>query len=157
MTTTNVADLISELHADEMRGVADVLARYAGLVRKAATGTLSADEAVAAASCAYELQLPFDRFDRDVATWRAVAGLEAQIAVDNAAKATSRQESDAAKLRLAELERAVEEQRARMRRTLAVAHERVTRLTQCEEMKKANPHLYGNGVLSNNEWASVRH
>lgn len=157
MTTNNVADLVSELHADEMRGVADVLARYQALVRKAATGKLTADEAVAAASCAYELQLPFDRFDRDVATWRTVAGLEAQIVEDNKAKATSRQESDAARAKLAELERAVQEHRARMSRSLSFSHERVTRLTQCEEMKKANPHLYGNGVLSNNEWAAVRH
>lgn len=158
MMTTNVADLVLDLHADEMRGVADVLGRYVALVRKAAEGAgLSAEEAVSAASCAFELQFPPDRFDRDVATWRAVAGLEARIVEDDEATATAREQSDAARAKLAELERAVVEQRQRMARSVGAAHERVTRRTQRDEMKKSNPHLFGNGVLSVNEWAAVRH
>lgn len=157
MTTTNVADLVFDLHADEMRGVSDVLGRYVALVKKVASGkTLTQEEAVSAASCVYELQLPADRFDRDVSTWRTVADLEQRIAHDEANKPT-REDHERDKAKLLELQKAVEEQVLAMRRTVALGTERVTRITQRDEMKKANPHLFGNGVLSNNEWAAVRH
>jgi len=35
---TNVADLVLDRHANEMRGVADVLGRYVALVQKVADG-----------------------------------------------------------------------------------------------------------------------
>lgn len=154
--TTSVADLVQDLHADEMRGVSDVLGRYAALVRKVAGGkTLTPDEVVSAASCVFELQLPADRFDRDVSTWRTVADLEQRIATDKASK-PAREDNDRERAKLAALQKAVEEQLLAMRRTVALATERVTRETQCGEIKKTNPHLFGDGVLSPNEWATAR-
>ncbi|MEI7630333.1 MAG: hypothetical protein WCJ73_04195 [Actinomycetes bacterium] len=117
--------------------------------------TLTPDEAVSAASCVFELQLPADRFDRDVSTWRTVADLEQRIATDKAGK-PSREDNDRERAKLAALQKAVEEQLLAMRRTVGLATERVTCETQCGEIRKVNPHLFGNGVLSNNEWAAVR-
>lgn len=157
MTTTSVADLVCDLHAEELRGVSDVLTRYVALVRKAAEGqVLSPDEAVSAASCAFELRLPPDRFDRDVATMRAVISLDARIVEDEGAVLT-REDNDAERQRLAELEKAVVEQKLRMRRLVASAMERQNRRTERAQLAKANPHLFGNGVLNDNEWAAVRH
>jgi hypothetical protein len=157
LVTTNVADLVGDLHAEELRGVADVLARYVALVRKAAEGkTLSPEDAVSAASCAYELRMPADRFDRDVATWRAVAELERQIAEDDANKPT-REDHERERAKLAALEKAVVDQKLAMQKMTGFAHTRVARSTHRSELQKANPHLFGNGVLSPNEWAVVRH
>jgi lipocalin len=157
MTTTTVADLMADMHGNELRGVADVLARYVSLVRKVAEGgSLTDDEAVTAASCAYELKLPPDRFDRDVGTWRNVAAMDARIAEDEANKPTA-DDARAEREKLAALEKAVEEQRLKMRRDVALGMARVTMQTQRREMAQANPHLYGNGVLSDREWAAVRH
>jgi hypothetical protein len=157
MMTTNVADLVCDLHAEELRGVSDVLTRYAALVRKAAEGqVLSPDEAVSAASCAFELRLPPDRFDRDVVTMRAVMALDARIVEDEGTVLT-REDNDAERQRLAELEKAVVEQKLRMRRLMSGAMERQNRRTEREQLAKANPHLFGNYVLSDNEWAAVRH
>ena len=154
--TTSVADLVHDLHADEMRGVSDVLGRYVALVRKVAGGkTLTPDEVVSAASCVFELQLPADRFDRDVSTWQTVADLEQRIATDDASK-PAREDNDRERAKLAALQKAVEEQLLAMRRTVALGTERVTRKTQCGEIRKSNPHLFGGGVLSHNEWATAR-
>jgi hypothetical protein len=157
MTTTSVAYLMAEMHGDELRGVADVLGRYVALVRKVAEGKpLSDDEAVSAASCAFELKLPTDRFDRDVATWRTVADLDRLIAKDDATKPTA-DDFRAEKERLAELKKAVVEQELKMRRAVSLGMARATRVSQRNEFAKANPHLFGSGVLSSNEWAAVRH
>ena len=154
---TNVADLVCELHADEMRGVADVLARYRDLVRKAAAGPLAADEAVAAATCAYELQLPPDRFDRDVAAWRQSVALEQQIRIDDAEAARNREKCAGFKQRLEELE--IERRQTLMEqdRLVGQAHNRTERRTLQARIAKEHPHLFGNGVLTTNEWAAVRH
>lgn len=155
-TTTSVAELMADMHGNELRGVADVLGRYVALVRKVAEGgTLTDDEAVTAASCAFELKLPPDRFDRDVATWRNVTAIDRQIADDEATKPT-REDHERDRTKLAELQKAVEEHQLKMRRAAGHAHARATRITQRREMAQANPHLFGNGVLSNNEWAAVR-
>lgn len=157
MATTNVAGLVAEMHGDELRGVADVLGRYVDFVRKVADGKpLTDDEAVSAASCAFELQLPPDRFDRDVATWRGVAAMDRQIADDEANKPTA-EDAIAEKAKLAALQKAVADQELKMRRSVSLAAARATRIAQRREMAKANPHLFGSGVLSVNEWAAVRH
>ena len=157
MTTSSVADLMAEMHGDELRGVADVLGRYVALVAKVAGGKpLSDDEAVSAASCAFELKLPPDRFDRDVGTWRNVAAIDRQIDADEANKPT-REDHERDRAKLAELQKAVEEHQLKMQRAAGHAHARATRITQRREMAQANPHLYGNGVLSDREWAAVRH
>jgi hypothetical protein len=153
---TNVADLVLDLHADEMRGVADVLGRYVALVQKVADGkTLTDDEAVSAASCAFELRLPADKFDRDVAAWRTAGELDRAIAHDEA-NAPTREDTERERAKLAELEKAVIEQKLAMRKMPAFAHMRAMRASQRNELHKANPHLFGNGVLSANEWAAVR-
>jgi hypothetical protein len=159
MTTTNVADLVCELHADELRGVSDVLARYVALVQKVASGkTLAADEAVSAASCAYELRLPPDRFDRDTAAVRAVMSLEAQIVEDEKVRATARQDNENERQKLADLQRAVTEQQLRMRRMYSLAMERQTRRSQRDDLRKASPHLFvPAAALTDNQWAAVRH
>jgi lipocalin len=156
MATTNVADLVLDFHAGEMRGVADVLDRYKALVAKVADGgTLTEEEAVTAASCAFELKLPPDRFDRDVGTWRNVAAMDRQIADNDANKPTA-DDQRAEREKLAALEKAVNDQRLKMRRDIALGMARVVTQTQRREMAQANPHLYGSGVLSANEWAAVR-
>ena len=157
MATTNVADLVLDFHAGEMRGVADVLDRYKALVAKVAEGgTLTEDEAVTAASCAFELKLPPDRFDRDVGTWRNVAAMDAKIAENEANKPTA-DDMRAEREKLAALEKAVEEQRLKMRRDISLGMARVVVQTQRREMAQANPHLFGSGVLSDREWNAVRH
>ncbi len=158
MTTTKVADLVCELHAEELRGVSDVLARYVGLVQKVAGGkTLAADEAASAAATVFELRLPPDRFDRDVSALRTVLDLDKRISEDAKAMPT-REVNDAEREKLAELERAVVEQKLRMRRSVGLAMERQTRRTQREELVAANPHLFRDAVtLTDNEWAAVRH
>ena len=156
MATTNVADLVLDFHAGEMRGVADVLDRYKALVAKVADGgTLTEEEAVTAASCAFELKLPPDRFDRDVGTWRNVAAMDRQIADNDANKPTA-DDQRAEREKLAALEKAVNDQRLKMRRDISLGMARVVVQTQRREMAQANPHLYGSGVLSQNEWAAVR-
>jgi hypothetical protein len=156
MATTNVADLVLDFHAGEMRGVAEVLERYRGLVAKVADGgTLTEDEAVTAASCAFELKLPPDRFDRDVGTWRNIAAMDRQIAENEANKPTA-DDQRAERAKLAALEKAVNDQRLKMRRDISLGMARVVLQTQRREMAQANPHLFGSGVLSANEWAAVR-
>jgi hypothetical protein len=156
MATTNVADLVLDFHAGEMRGVADVLDRYKALVAKVADGgTLTEEEAVTAASCAFELKLPPDRFDRDVGTWRNVAAMDRQIAANDTSKPTA-DDQRAEREKLAALEKAVNDQRLKMRRDISLGMARVVVQTQRREMAQANPHLYGSGVLSQNEWAAVR-
>jgi lipocalin len=156
MATTNVADLVLDFHAGEMRGVADVLDRYKALVAKVADGgTLTEEEAVTAASCAFELKLPPDRFDRDVGTWRNIAAMDRQIADNDANKPTA-DDQRAEREKLAALEKAVNDQRLKMRRDISLGMARVVVQTQRREMAQANPHLYGSGVLSQNEWAAVR-
>jgi hypothetical protein len=158
MTTTNVADLVCEMHAEELRGVSDVLARYVALVQKVAAGkTLAADEAASAAAAVFELRLPPDRFDRDVSAVRTVLDLDKRIAEDAKAMLT-REANDAEREKLAALERAVVEQKLHMRRLTSFAMERQTRRAQREEMVKDNPHLFRDAVtLTDNEWAAVRH
>lgn len=158
MTTTNVADLVCEMHAEELRGVSDVLARYVALVQKVAAGkTLAADEAASAAAAVFELRLPPDRFDRDVSAVRTVLDLDKRIAEDAKAMPT-REANDAEREKLAALERAVVEQKLHMRRLTSLAMERQTRRAQREEMVKASPHLFRDAVtLTDNEWAAVRH
>jgi hypothetical protein len=157
-TTTVVADLVCEMHAEELRGVSDVLSRYVGLVRKVADGkSLTADEAASAAAAVFELRLPPDRFDRDVSAMRTVLDLDKRIAED-ANAVMSREANDAERDKLAQLERAVTEQKLRMRRFTSLAMERQTRRSHRDELVKASPHLFRDAVtLTDNEWTAVRH
>lgn len=151
-----VTDLVLDMHADEQRGISDILRKYVGLVEKAADGKLTAEDKAAAAGYVFELKFPPDRFDRDVGTWRVVRSLDAEIAADEKTK-PSAEDNLAAKEKLRELEAAVVEHRLQMQRAVSLAHGRVHKQTHRNSIAKENPHLFSaTGVLSANEWANAR-
>ena len=153
----NVAELVKGLQAEAQRGAAVMLERYAGLVMQAARVQLSAADAEQAANLAYDLELPPDRFDRDVAAVRQAEQLEEQIRLDDAEAARNREKCAGFKQRLEELE--IERRQTLMEqdRLVGQAHNRTERRTLQARIAKEHPHLFGNGVLTSNEWAAVRH
>ena len=158
MSDANVADLVCGMHADELRGVSEVMARYVRLVHKAATGKpLAGDEATVAASCAYELGFPPDRFDRDVATVKAEQTLAAQMEQDEVSKAQTRAVGDQHREKLKALEAEMRATRVAMQRMSGAAMERSARRTQHATLRAANPHLFKPAAtLTETEWKAVR-
>jgi len=157
MSGGTVAELIKGLHDEAGRGIVDVMTRYADLVRKAATGTLAHDEAVAAASIAYELGMPVDRFDRDVAVVKRHAALEAQMESDAADMATHPERGRAARARIDELEKALRLAQSVPHRLFAEAMARGQRREEQARTVAENPHLFKPAdTLSDNEWKAVR-
>lgn len=157
MSGGTVAELVKGMHDDAARGMVDVMNRYANIVRKAATGTLTQDEAATAASIAYELGLPVDRFDRDVSVVKAERALVAQMEVDEAEKAKSKERGQAYRDKLKALEDEHRETQKAMKRMTGEAMNRSQRKVDHAQMLAANPHLFKPAdTLSDNEWKAVR-
>lgn len=157
MSGGTVAELVKGMHDEAARGMVDVMNRYADMVRKAATGKLTQDEAATAASIAYEMGLPADRFDRDVAVVKAERSLTTQIERDRADKSTHAERARAARARIDEFERELKLARAVPHRLHGEAIARAERLQEQARMVAANPHLFkAADTLSDNEWKAVR-
>lgn len=158
MTTASVAELVAEMHADEMRGIEDVRGRYLELVRKAASGKpLSPEEAKTAAACAFEMKLPADRFDTDAGIVRGEQSLAAMIERDKVAKAESPAKGDAYRARLIAIEKERREIEAAMQRMQGEAILRSQRLVEHARMLKDNPHLFKPvDEITDADWKAVR-
>lgn len=157
MSGGNVAELVKGLHDEAARGMVDVMTRYTDIVRKAADGTLTHDEAVSAASIAYEMGLPVDRFDRDVAVVKAERALVAQMKRDEAEKAASKERGQAYREKLKALEDEHRETQMAMKRMTGEAMVRSQRKVDHARMLAANPHLFKPAdSLSDSEWQAVR-
>ena len=157
MSGGNVAELVKGLHNEAGRALVDVVGRYADLVRKAATGKLSPDEAATAASIAYELGLPPERFDRDVAIVQAERKLAAVIEADEAAKTQTRAKGEEYRARITALEKELRELRAASQRISGEAMMRTNRKIDHAKMQSEHPHLFKPAdTLSDAEWKAVR-
>jgi hypothetical protein len=157
MSGGTVAELVKGMHDDAARGMVDVMNRYANIVRKAATGTLTQDEAATAASIAYELGLPVDRFDRDVAVVKAERAMVAQIDADEASKDERAEQRESLRLRLKVLEQEVKETQQQIRRFPLESMVRASRVIEHAQLHTANPHLFkAADTLSDDEWKAVR-
>lgn len=153
----NVAELVNELHAEAHRGEAALLSRYVDLVQQAAKEKLSPEAAAEAARLAYEMELPPDRFDRDLAVVKRRASLEAQIEADKAQAATDRAQREAARVRIKELEDAIKATRAVPYR---LHHEAMARQQRREQLAKTiaeHPHLFDEAAtLTGEQWNAIR-
>lgn len=157
MSESNVAELIRGMNDEAHRGLAEVLTRYVSMVRKAAESPLSRADAVVAASVGYELGLPPDRFDRDVAIVRQEAALAKQLEADAKVASTSRADGDADRAKLAALEKQVAEHRVAMQQRFNESFARQERRTQHGQMQAQHPHLFKPAdQLTNAEWQAVR-
>lgn len=157
MSGGTVAELVKGMHDEAARGMVDVMNRYAAMVRKAADGKLSKAEALTAASIAYEMGLPADRFDRDVAVVKAERELIVQIEADDIEAAASRAKSAEFKARLAELEKAIRQTRMAARRSMGDALNRTQRKVDHATMRATNPHLFKPAdELTDTDWNEVR-
>lgn len=157
MSGGTVAELVKGLHDEAAQGLVDVMTRYTNMVRKAAGGTLSHDEAVIAASIAYEMGLPVDRFDRDVAVVKAERALVAQMERDEAEKAASNERGRAYREKLKALEAEHRETQMAMKRMTGEAMNRAQRKVDHAQMHAANPHLFKPAdTLNDDEWKAVR-
>lgn len=153
----SVAELVKDMQGEAARGMADVVSRYAALVSKAAGASLTNDEAVMAASLAYELGLPADRFDRDVATMRAERVLAAQIERDTVEREASRDKGDEYRALLQELEMERRRTLAAMHALTGAAHNRTQRKVEHARILKTNPHLFNpTAGLTDAQWREVR-
>lgn len=157
MSGGTVAELVKGMHDEAARGMVDVMNRYADMVRKAATGKLTQDEAATAASIAYEMGLPVNRFDRDVAIVKAERALVAQMERDEAEKAKSNERGQALRDKLKSLEDEHRETQKAMKRMTGEAMNRSQRKVDHAQMLAANPHLFKPADrLSDTEWQAVR-
>lgn len=157
MSEGSVAELVKGLHDEAGRAMADVMGRYADLVRKAAAGKLKRDEAVAAASIAYEIGLPPDRFDRDVGIVEAERKLAAIIEADEAAKTQTRAKGDEYRARITAIEKELRELRAASQRISGEAIVRMNRKTEHAQMQARHPHLFKPvDQLTDADWKAVR-
>ena len=157
MSGGTVAELVKGLHNEAGRALVDVVGRYADQVRKAATGKLSPDEAATAASIAYELGLPPERFDRDVAIVQAERKLAAVIEADGAAKTQTLARGEEYRERITALEKEIRELRAASQRISGEAMMRTNRKIDHAKMQSEHPHLFKSAdTLSDAEWKAVR-
>jgi hypothetical protein len=157
MSEGSVAELVKGLHDEAGRAMVDVVGRYAELVRKAATGKLSPDEAVAAASIAYEIGLSADRFDRDVGIVKAERALAAQMERDLVAQAESRAHGAAFREKLKALDEEIRNTKLAMHRHAGEAMVRSQRRAEHVQMLGANPHLFKPAdTLSDADWKAAR-
>jgi hypothetical protein len=156
--TANVAELVNNLHAEAERGSRVLLARYVELVKQAAAGSLSPAKASEAALLAYEMELPADRFDRDLLVLKQQAALEAQIEADDREAGMSRAISERFKARLAELERERRETLAAWQRMEGEAAQRVANRAELERRKREHPHLFSDpATITDGQWQSLKH
>lgn len=152
-----VAELIKGMHDEAARGMVDVMARYANLVRKAAAGTLTHDEAATAAGIAYEMGLPADRFDRDVASVKAERALAAHMVADATAKAESRANHESHRARIKALHDEIRQAESAMARAQGESMMRAQRRADHARLLTENPHLFKPADrLSDTEWQAVR-
>lgn len=152
-----VAELIKGMHDEAARGMVDVMARYANLVRKAAAGTLTHDEAATAAGIAYEMGLPADRFDRDVASVKAERALAAQMVADATAKSESRAKHESHRERIRALRVEIRQAEAAMARAQGESMMRTQRRADHARLLAENPHLFkAADTLSETDWKAVR-
>jgi hypothetical protein len=156
--TTNVAELVSNLHAEAERGSRALLGRYVEIVKQAAKGELSPTKAAEAAMLAYEMEMPPDRFDRDLAILKQQASLEAQIAADDKEAGQSRALSQAYKARLAELEHERREVAAAWQRMEGESAQRVANRAELERRKREHPHLFSDpSAITESQWNILKH
>jgi len=157
MSEGSVAELVKGLHDEAGRALVDVLGRYADLVRKAAAGDLAHDDAVAAASIAYEMGLPGDRFDRDVRIVRAERALATQMERDRVAEAESRAKGAEFRAMLKALEQEIRNTRVAMNRHGGEAMNRAQRRQDHAKLVNEHPHLFKPAdTLTDTDWKAVR-
>jgi hypothetical protein len=157
MSEGSVAELVKGLHDEAGRALVDVLGRYSALVRKAADDKLSHDEAVAAASIAYEMGLPADRFDRDVGVVKAERALAAQMERDLVAQGESRAKGAEFRALLKALEQEIRNTKVAMHRHGGEGMNRAQRRQDHARLIKEHPHLFKPAdTLSDSEWQAVR-
>lgn len=157
MSGGTVAELVKGLHDEAACGMVDVMNRYANMVRKAATGKLTQDEAATAASIAYEMGLPVNRFDRDVAVVKAERALAAQMVADATAKSESRAKHEWHRERIKALQDEIRQAEAAMARANGESMMRAQRRSDHARLLAENPHLFKPADrLSDTEWQAVR-
>jgi hypothetical protein len=156
--TANVAEMMKELHAEAHRGAATMLERYVAFVKQAAKGKLSPADAEQAAAVAYDLDLPEDRFERDVSTVLAGINLARQIEADDLEAASSREKGDELKAKLAALEQERRQTLAAQHRRFGEAHARQARRQEQARLERENPHLFADAItLTDRHWNAIRH
>lgn len=154
----NVAELVNELHAEAHRGAASLLTRYVELLNQAAKGKLSPEAAAEAARLAYEMEMPADRFERDLVIVKQRVSLEAQIEADNQAVAESRATGAAARARIDALEKELKAARLAARRLGMDAYGRQERRVQLARTTAEYPHLFADAAtLTDQQWRALRH
>ena len=154
----NVAELVNELHAEAHRGEAALLSRYVELVQQAAKGKLSPEAAADAARLAYEMELPPDRFDRDLSIVKRRASLEAQIEADAEAKANHQQRAEAYRARVAELENEIKLTKQAWMQMRGELLARQQRRVELENTIAEHPHLFADAAaLTGEQWNAIRH
>jgi phage shock protein A len=157
MSGGSVAELVQGMHDEATRGMVDVLSRYTSLVHKAVAGKMTQQEAVSAASIAYELGMPVDRFERDVATVKAERELVKQIEADEAAKDERTEQRETLRLRLKVLEQEIKETQQQIRRHPLESMVRASRVEDRNRLHATSPHLFkAADNLSDSEWQAVR-
>lgn len=153
----NVAELVKEMHAEAHRGTATMLEQYVELVKRAAVGKLSPADAERAAALAYDLELPADRFDRDLAICKQRQALEQQIEADRQAKSLHRARSDAFKARVDELKAELQKTIAQWARMRGEAYDRQSRREQLAKTIATHPHLFSDAAsLTAEQWQALR-
>jgi hypothetical protein len=153
----NVAELVKELHAEAHRGAAAMLERYVVFVKQAAKGQLSPADAEKAATLAYELELPADRFDRDTAAVRMEQDLCKQMDADADEAARSRQKGEELRARLLELEQQRRATLAAQHGLFGESHNRQQRRIEHARLLAESPHLFADpGMLTNAQWQAIR-
>jgi hypothetical protein len=156
--TANVAELVNDLHAEAERGARALLARYVELVKQAAEHELKPVQASEAAMLAYEMELPADRFTRDLLVLQQQAALEAQIEADDREAGMSRAVAEGFKARLAELDRERRETVAAWQRMEGEAAQRVANRAELERRKREYPHLFADpATLTDGQWQALKH
>lgn len=155
--TANVAELVNELHAEAHRGQAALLSRYVELVNKAARKPLPGDEAAEAARLAYEMELPADRFERDLAIVKQRQTLEQQIVADLQAQKSHRARSDAYKARVDELKQELQKTIGEWARMRGDVYGRQQRREQLTKTIAGHPHLFADAAsLTGEQWQALR-
>jgi hypothetical protein len=154
----NVAELVNELHAEAHRGEAALLRRYVELLKQAAKGKLSPEAAAEAARLAYEMEMPADRFERDLVMVKQRVSLDAQIEADAADMATHPERGRAARDRIEELEQELKLARVVPHRLLAEAMLRQQRREELAKTIAEYPHLFADAAnLTEQQWRALRH
>jgi hypothetical protein len=154
----NVAELVNELHAEAHRGEAALLTRYVELLKQAAKGKLSPEAAAEAARLAYEMEMPADRFERDLVIVKQRASLEAQIEADKQAAAESRAVLDAARARIDAAEKELKAATMAAKRLGVDAYARQERRQQLARTTAEYPHLFADAAnLTDQQWRALRH